>query len=971
MSALRAYSREELWGVARSASMNWQMMRALFNLIAAALLVRAGGMVNQIVISASFGTGATLDAYFVAAAWPLLLAQLLSSALEAAVIPVYSRLRVNAERESLSRLLSTLVNALALISLPLVLVLIVARQPLLFFSAPGLDPQRFHQAFVLAPLLYLVLPVSLIIGVLEGGLNAEGQFGWPAYAGMLVPLTTAMLTLLGGKTWGVPVLCIGGLAGTILQLLVVFIRLRRARLRYRLVLDVRNPDLREILTAVWPVLLGALILQSGPLVDQMFISMLPTGTISAFNYALKLLSVFIGILFVSVGRAALPYLARQAALGDASYQVFKSTLRMYAWGTVFSMALLSLALALLERPLVALVFQHGAFSAADTRAAVAIFSGFLPGLVPMALGFLLSRAFNALGETRVPLLMALVSVGTNALLDAVLVHFWQGFGIALATSATSLITCLLLLGCLYQRIGALRIWHVPVEGRAMLARLKRAGADLHSLPGLYWLKRGFFTNDLRRVLFSLGLLLITLSVSIVATARNALATLGVSVGLVFFFSFVRYPLMLLLAWASLDVGIGSSLFVFNGTHLDSLLIFSLCCLLPGLPWKAIFARAPAFLWLTLYLGWVLLGMGLSPLSPLAFLTLWLTMLASVGVGALTIALVTTRRRFIGLITVLLTTALLVAVLGLYDFVTRQHGEVDQQTAAFRITSLFTQATTFAFYLSPLIPLAFYRCVHARGMSRLFALCVVLCLVLALLLTFTRSALPGVLLGLVVMVLCLPSRWRRLGLLGGVLVLGSAALFAGWTGSWPFIARFFNPDIATLNGRLYIWQALLRNFQVTRWLGNGLHSSDQLLAYLHVGVAGKGIVGTAPHSLMLGTLYDHGVIGLFLLGMAFLSLGRSLWRRMCTSCGEQRVLAACALASLTSVLLQSIGSRDLWIQAVGASFWIIVCLPFAQYWYGGGSVPSQIQMGDSRSLRGSVPRENNSDCQINIGVEGEV
>src|SRR5437879_764124 len=104
MSSTRAFARAGWWGAAISASVTRRTARALLSLIAAALLVRAGGMVNQVVISASFGAGARLDAYFVAAALPLLLVQLLSSALEAAIVPVYSRLRVLSERERASRL---------------------------------------------------------------------------------------------------------------------------------------------------------------------------------------------------------------------------------------------------------------------------------------------------------------------------------------------------------------------------------------------------------------------------------------------------------------------------------------------------------------------------------------------------------------------------------------------------------------------------------------------------------------------------------------------------------------------------------------------------------------------------------------------------------------------------------------------------------------------------------------------------
>src|SRR6185312_16085222 len=282
-----------------------------------------GGVVNQVVVSASFGAGSTMDAYFVAAAFPLLLIQLLSSALEAAVIPVYSRLRMRAGRESASRLLSTLLNCLVLCAVLLVLGLIVLRQPLIFLSAPGLDAGRLHQAAILAPLLDLVLPLSLVIGLLESVLNAEGQFGWPAYAGLLVPLTSALCALAGSRIWGIAALCLGGFLGTALQLIVVGVRVKQAHLRYHLVIDGRDPELRAVLTAVWPVLLGALIIQGGPLIDQIFASTLAPGSISALNYALKLVSLFIGVIFVSVGRAVFPYLARQATLNDPDYRTFK------------------------------------------------------------------------------------------------------------------------------------------------------------------------------------------------------------------------------------------------------------------------------------------------------------------------------------------------------------------------------------------------------------------------------------------------------------------------------------------------------------------------------------------------------------------------------------------------------------------------------------------------------------------------
>jgi murein biosynthesis integral membrane protein MurJ len=940
------------------------IVRALVSLASAALFVRAAGMVNQIVVSASFGAGPSMDAYFVAAAFPLLLVQLLSSATEAAVIPVYSQLRMHSSRKAISTLFSTLLNCLVLGTLPLVLLLLILRQSLVYFSAPGLDPVRLAQAVALAPPLILVVPLGLVIGLLECILNAEGQFGWPAYAGLLVPLTTAVLTALMGKTWGVMVLCLGSLLGTILQLLIIFVRVRQARLRYRPVVDWRNPYLGKILRAAWPVLLGALISQGSPLVDQIFASTLPAGTISALNYSLKLISVFSGVIFVSVGRALLPSLARQAALGDRDgYQAFKRILHLSLWCVGLCVLVLSIALLLLAPVLLSLLFQHGAFSAGDTRDTAVVLSGFGIGLMPMAIGFLLSRAFNALGETRVPMCIALVSLGADFFFDALFAHFWQGLGIALATSAVYIVTSLLLLFLLYRRIGTFNVWRVPPEVRAFSIRFWGRRRTYSHIFARDWRDVCLFKESFCRNLLFAGITLLVMAAGVLATVRDALATLRVASGMLVVLFFLRYPYILLLAWASINVCIGSTLTLFNGNNLDMALIIPLLLLLLFLPWKELFQRMPGLIWQALYPGWVLAGIGLSPLDTRSFLTLWLIMFASIAVGPLAVTFIITRRRLLGLIDMLLMTAFLAALYGLYGYMARQHGEVDAETQLFRITSLFTQATTFAFYLSLVLPLALYRCLFSTGIGRLAALVCMLCLLGALLLTFTRSAYAGVFLEALIMLLCISTRRTRFWLASGLIALCGLVLFLGWSGQMPFLARFFNSDLTTLNGRIYLWQALLSRFQITQWLGNGLQSSDQLLTYLHVGASGQGLIGTAPHNLFLGTLYDHGVIGLCLLCGMFFSLGSSLLKGMRRSGGERRVLYAAALAALVNALLQSIGSRDLWIQAVGVSFWIVVALPFVRFWSVPQKTPDEATRSESIEQEKGYPDQARELCDL--------
>jgi putative peptidoglycan lipid II flippase len=912
---------------------NTHVLRALLHLVSAALLLRVGGMVNQVIVSASFGAGAPMDAYFVAAAFPLLLVQLMGSAVEASVVPVYTRLRMLAGKEEVSRLFSMLLHCLLLLAFALVLGLFVLRRSLVLFSAPGLDSTRLAQAVELTPLLYLVVPLSLVSGLLECILNAEGQFGWPAYAGLLVPLVTALLTWLGGRHWGIPALCLGGLAGTALQLAAICVRARQAGLRYRLVMDVRNAELMRILRAAWPVLLGALVVQGGPLVDQIFASTLPASTISVVNYALKLTSVFIGVIVVSVGRAVLPSLARQAVLDDPRYLALKGTLRLYIWIIGGCTFVCSLLLLLLAYPLVQLLFQRGAFSALDARNTAIVVSGFAPGLVPSAVGFLLSRTCNALGETRVPMYIAFVGVGANAVFDALFAHFWQGLGIALATSLVSLMTSALFLLFLHRRLGGLHLWQVPAE--LQFVRICRRRVVHGSPHGRLWtvFSPGIWCRYGLVVCVTLPILV----VGVVATLHDALTAVRVSLASLLTLVFLRHPYLLLLAWASVNVCIGSSLALFNGNNLDLALIAPLLLLVCSLPWRELVRRMPGLPWLGLYFAWVLASIDLSPLDTAAFLKFWLTMLACAAVGVLASELLTTRRRLHALVDALLLTALLVALYGLYGYVTRQHGEEDAPAQVFRITSLFTQATTFAFYLSLLIPLALYRCLFLRSLRRWGACVLALCLLLALLLTFTRTAVIAVVLEVSIMALCVPGRRMRFLMAGGLALALGAVFLLGWDGRLLLLARFFNGDLATLNGRVYLWQALLDHFQVTQWRGSGLQSSDQLLADLRVGGFGPGVIGTAPHSLFLGTLYDHGVPGLLLLSGVFLAQGVCLLREMRKSGGERRMLFAAALAALVALLLQSLGSRDLWIQSVGTSFWLVTALPFARCWPSSGTL----------------------------------
>lgn len=396
--------------------------------------------------------------------------------------------------------------------------------------------------------------------------------------------------------------------------------------------------------------------------------------------------------------------------------------------------------------------------------------------------------------------------------------------------------------------------------------------------------------------------------------------------------FLRYPYLLLLAWIVVNPLIGSPLPFFNGQHFLTDLIVPSLLFLCFIPYRKVLRYFPVLVLLLLFLLWILASLAVSPLGHETFLTLWLADVQYATVAVLALVVLKTRFRLLRLLDILLLFEALVVVYGIYNYLTGQGLIYDHFTALPRLVALFGSAPTLAMFLSVGIPLALYRVLTLQGLRRLVPALLGCVLVVGVVLSDTRSAEIALPLGLLILFFCIPSLRIRVGLFVGLggLLLGCVLLAT--IGHVPLFARFFNGDILTLNGRTYLWQAVLTHFDPANLLGTGLRGSDILLTRLQVRDQ-YGVIGTAAHSIFLETLYDHGIIGLLLLLALLVTLLVTLLKGLRSSRGERRLLFATALAIFISVLLQSIQSNDVLTDLpVGSYFWIAMALPFVFAWH---------------------------------------
>jgi putative peptidoglycan lipid II flippase len=183
-----------------------------------------------------------------------------------------------------------------------------------------------------------------------------------------------------------------------------------------------------------PAIVGAGVGELNTLVDRILASGLPEGSVSALNYANRLMQLAPSIIGTSLVTVVYPTLARMAARNDRK-GLSKSLAD--ALGLVHFMLIpIAVGVLVLREPFVRIVFQRGVFDAAATEetAWALLFLSF--GIAVFTMRNLVNRAFFALQDTTTPMVLGIVAVGVNIILNLLLVGPLRQGGLALATTVS-------------------------------------------------------------------------------------------------------------------------------------------------------------------------------------------------------------------------------------------------------------------------------------------------------------------------------------------------------------------------------------------------------------------------------------------------------------------------------------------------------------------------------------------------------
>jgi len=414
------------------------------------ICVKLLGFGREMAIADGFGASFLTDAYLAAYTFPYFFQAILGYAFVSAVLPMLSECWAEVGDNSRAcRLGSTLINVTAAGMLALSLIGVLAAPALVWLTAPGLPPDTAELAADLARIIFPSMMFMSVGMVISGILNSRYRFAAAALAPGVCSLAI-IISVVWLARGNIYILAWGTLAGFVAFFLIQLIDLPRTGFKYSFSWDMKDPAVKRVMANILPIVLGLSVNQIYIVVNRIFASSLAEGSISALNYASKLMNLPLGIFVAAIITAVFPALAEKAQLIDKS--ALKNTLKRGLSMVLVISVPAAAGLMLLDNEIIRLLFERGSFSATDTKITTLALTPMAPGLVFLAVSMLLMRVYYALNEVRIPLITGAVSIAVNVIFSLILVGPMAHGGLSLANTLAAATNAVLLLYFLNKRI---------------------------------------------------------------------------------------------------------------------------------------------------------------------------------------------------------------------------------------------------------------------------------------------------------------------------------------------------------------------------------------------------------------------------------------------------------------------------------------------------------------------------------------
>lgn len=433
------------------------ILSAAFVIMTTVILSQILGLIRQRLLVGIFGASDTLGIYFYASQLPDTLFQLtIAAALTSAFIPVFSNYLAKDKEKEAQGMASTLLTLGFIVFMALAAVLAIFTP--FFLSIFNLGDNFTPAEMALMANLTRIIIIGQMFFILgtffTALLQSYNHFFVPGFAAALYNLGIIIGVIVFAPMFGIYSATIGVILGGIIFVLVQLPLTRKVGFRFKPSLEyLHSEGIKKISTLMWPRTLAIIVFQLGTVAVGALISFLadPGRMNVIFDFAKTLAFAPVTLFGQTIAQAAFPVLSRE----KDKLEDFKVTFITSFNQMLYLVLPISVLILILRIPLVRLVFGASKFDWPATVLTGQTLAFFSLSIFAQALITLVLRAFYALHDTKVPLIINAVStvILVGCAYVFIVIYHLGIQSLALAFTISSIIQLIILFILLEKRVG--------------------------------------------------------------------------------------------------------------------------------------------------------------------------------------------------------------------------------------------------------------------------------------------------------------------------------------------------------------------------------------------------------------------------------------------------------------------------------------------------------------------------------------
>lgn len=415
------------------------LIKSTFIIMIVSLISRALGFIRDMLIAKNFGAGIYTDAYNIAVSVPEIIFTLVGLAISTAFLPMLSKVKAKKGKREMYSFANNVINILFIVSLIFFMITSVFSKEIV--NIFGFSEETSLLAIKLLKITLLNLLFLSINACFTSLLQVNEDFVVPSILGLFFNLPMILYLLLF-KNYDIVGLTIANVIGNFFRVAVQVPSLMKHGYAYKFLISFKDERLKEIMILIIPVIIGAGANSLNMVVDKYIASYLEVGSVSALDYAQKLIFFINTIITTSVTSVVYPLMANMRHSGDNDG--FINILKKAILYLAILLIPITIGVMIFGKDIVKIVYERGKFTEHAVYITTLALLGYGLGIFFTGIRDILNSTLFSMGKTKATTINGIIGVIINIIFSVILSKYIGIMGVALASAIAMIVTSMLL-----------------------------------------------------------------------------------------------------------------------------------------------------------------------------------------------------------------------------------------------------------------------------------------------------------------------------------------------------------------------------------------------------------------------------------------------------------------------------------------------------------------------------------------------